>query len=266
MHGVVETLQKNKCPFSMNDREKTPGGMREGVAKCISQACVYSLESKKTLLQVHGRIPKLPLQMVWHRWLNGIITSSITSGLVFGTYFTVYNGANGHMMAGTTAALASSVLKVPISNGMRLMQSGRARTIVHAGRKIVKAHSWKGLYSGYRISLIEDIVEFDLRTRMYRNLRGMDPHPDVGSAIKGLFYGALSGAVTAGITTPFDTIKAHVAQEAANPSKTVSAWRIAHQILQNRGVGGLFSGVQYRVASNMVKSALFFTVFELMPI
>lgn len=248
----------------MSNRD-TQSGIREGVAKCVSQACVYSLESKKTLLQVHGKLPDIPLQVMWQRWANGILTSSLTSGIVFGTYFCVYNNLSDHIFAGPVAALATSVIKVPISNGMRLMQSGNARNLVHATKKIVQAHKVKGLYSGYRISLLEDVVEFDLRARLYKALRMMDPQPEIHSAMKGLIGGAISGAVTAGITTPFDTIKAHIAQDAAKPSTNVCAVRVARALWKNEGIPGFFRGVEYRVASNMVKSALFFTVYELLP-
>lgn len=240
-------------------------GVREGVAKCISQACVYSLEAKKTLLQVRGHLPHLPARIVWHRWMTGMMTSSVTSGVVFGSYFTVYNGLHGHALAGPTAAFVTSVIKVPMSNGMRLMQSGKARNLVQATRKIVKAHTWKGLYGGYRISLIEDLIEFDTRARLYKALRGMDPSPDVGSAMKGMFWGALSGAITAGMTTPFDTIKTHIAQQVANPDTPVSTLRVAAHLWKSHGVSAFFRGVEYRVASNMVKSALFFTIYELLP-
>lgn len=249
----------------MADRDHR-GGIREGVAKCVSQACVYGLEAKKTFLQVNGCLPtNMPPCLVWQRMITGVLTSSITSGVVFGTYFTVYNHMNGHMLAGATAALATSVIKVPISNGMRVMQSGRARNLVHATRKIVKAHNVAGLYSGYRVSLLEDVVEFDLRARLYQGMRTMDPLPGISTAIKGFLGGAVSGAITAGITTPFDCVKAHIAQDAAKVSGNVSAIRAANRIWCEHGIPGFFRGVEYRVASNMVKSALFFTVFELLP-
>lgn len=249
----------------MNGRTNDSHGIREGVAKCISQACVYSLEARKTLLQVHGRVPRMPMHLVFHRWMTGILTSSVTSGLVFGTYFTVYNNLDGTPVAGPLAALTTSAIKVPISNGMRLMQSGHARNLLRAGKKIVRAHTWKGLYGGYRISLLEDIIEFDLRARVYKMLCKIDPFPELGTASKGLVWGAVSGALTAGITTPFDTIKSHIARDTADPSLRVSTLRICKNIWQSRGASGFFRGVEYRLASNMVKSALFFTVYELLP-
>jgi hypothetical protein len=246
----------------MADTKGSRGGAREGIAKSVSQACVYGIEAKKTILQVSGSASaKVP----FHRLIQGMVTSSLTSGLVFGTYFTVYNPMQEHMLAGTAAALATSVIKVPISNGMRVMQSGRARNLVDASRKIVRAHKVRGLYSGYRVSLVEDIVEFDLRARLYRVLRQADPLPGLPIATKGCLWGCVAGAVTSAITTPFDCIKSHIAQEAAKPMRDTRALKIAHNIFHQHGVPGFFRGADYRIASNMVKSALFFTVYELLP-
>lgn len=244
-------------------------GFKEGVARSISQACVYGMEAHKTLMQVHGHIPKMPWNVLVQRWTTGMLTSSMTSGIVFGTYFSVYNRLDGHIMAGTIASVATSVIKIPISNGMRLMQSGGARSLCSATRKIVRCHSWKGLYTGYPLSIMEDIIEFDLRARIYRALKTV-PKPwwcewEHANAISGFAYGAISGAVASGVTTPFDTIRSHLAVNAGNLSKSHHAIDIARGIIQHAGVHGLYRGVAMRVMSNTVKSALFFTVFELLP-
>lgn len=242
-----------------------PEGVREGLAKCVSQACVYSLEAQKTMLQLHGRIPNIPFNLLAHRWTVGMLTSSFTSGIIFGTYYGVYNRMDGHALSGAVAAFATSVIKSPMSNGIRLMQSGRARNLWHAGKKIVRAHSWRGLYSGYHVGLAEDIIEYDLRARMYRHLSaspwGGVPEP-VQNVCKGLTLGAFVGALTAGITTPFDTIKSHMAHYASMPNKRVSAVETAHDLFLRHGAAGFFRGMHLRVASNMVKSALFFSIFE----
>jgi hypothetical protein len=250
----------------MNGRRDDNHGLREGVAKCISQAAVYSLEARKTMVQLHGHVLRVPFHVALQRWGSGVVTSSLTSGLVFGTYFTVYNQFAGGLWGGPAAALATSLIKVPISNGMRVMQSGSAATLLQAGRKIVRAHTWRGLYGGYRVSLLEDLIEFDLRARMYRAVRGYDPPlPDACGAFRGMFWGAFTGAATAALTTPLDTIKAHVAQDTANPQRPVSALKVTTRVWRNHGPLGFFRGLEYRVASNMVKNALFFSVYELLP-
>lgn len=239
-------------------------GIKEGIARCCSQACIFGIDAHKTLLQVHGYIPKLPHHVILHRWTVGMLTSSLTSGLVFGTYFSVYNRLHDHIMAGTVASLATSVIKIPISNCMRVMQSGGARNIIRAGKKIVRRHTWRGLYTGYFLSLVEDIIEFDLRTRIYKAIKSTwnsEKNPGVGFA-----NGAISGAVVAGLTTPFDTVRSKlITQTTASCGSFGYSMRLAHMMYVQHGITGLYRGVGMRVLSNAIKSALFFSIFELLP-
>jgi hypothetical protein len=243
----------------MNDKNKN--GIREGIARCCSQACIFGLEARKTLIQVHGYVPRLPMDVLIQRWTTGILTSSITSGIVFGTYFTVYNRMDNHVCAGAIASLVTSIIKIPISNGMRMMQSGKAHTLFHAGAKIVKRNSWKGLYSGYFLSLIEDIIEFDLRARLYRNMQN-EKQP-----IAGFLHGGIAGALAAGVTTPFDTIRCQlvVRSNSIHAREWKNTIHIAKYLVATHGIQGLYRGLGMRMLSNAVKSALFFTIYEMLP-
>lgn len=239
-------------------------GIREGVAKCISQACVYSLDTRKTIIQTNTMVKAVAKGTAVRQWLVGMLTSSCSAGLVFGTYFTVYHGMKGDMLAGPAATLVTSFLKVPLSNIMRLTQAGQVRNMRCAFCTIVKARTWKGLYSGYKISIVEDLIEFELRSRLYESLRNRQPQPNVSPALQGMLWGAVSGAVTAGLTTPLDTIKAHLAMEATNPA-TRNAVAVTHALWRSAGLAGFMRGIQYRLASNMTKNALFFCITELIP-
>ena len=238
-------------------------GIREGVARCFSQAFVYGIEAHKTLLQVHGSVPKFPLDVMVKQWTSGILTSSITSGVIFGTYFSVYHRIEPHFMAGTVASVATSVIKIPISNGMRMMQSGHAPSLGKALVKISRAQSWRGLYSGYCLSLLEDIIEFDLRNRIYKELRSRHRDREILHALTGCIYGSISGAVAAGVTTPIDTVRSHLAVHAGTATK-VHPLMVASTLVRSHGLQGLYRGVSMRITSNIVKSGLFFTVLELL--
>jgi hypothetical protein len=259
--SVHEVMEVSTSPRTLDPL----AGLKEGVARSLSQMCVYGMEARKTLQQVHGKVPALPPSVWWQRWRTGIFTSSLTSGIVFGSYFTVYNSMQGHMLAGSLAALSTSVIKIPISNGMRMMHTGGASNLAAAGRKIVRAHSWKGLYSGYRLSLLEDVIELDLRARMYGTVRGWDERPKDHAVYKGIGWGAACGAFAAGITTPFDTIRANLAIQASTPGVSLSTRAIVHQLWRQHGVAGLYRGLPMRVMSNAVKSALFYAIFEMLP-
>ena len=245
--------------------DETPNnGIKEGIARCCSQACIFGIEARKTLIQVHGYVPKLPPNVVLHRWTTGILTSCLTSGLVFGTYFAVYNRISEHFLAGTIASITTSVIKLPISNGMRLMQMGGARSLLHACRKIAKVHTWKGLYAGYWLSLIEDIIEFDMRTRMYRALKPEDA-PACSQQWNGFIRGGLVGAIASGTTTPFDTLRSKLLTRSAGKNELLHTMQISQALFASEGIKGLYRGVGMRMLSNAIKSATFFMIFESLP-
>lgn len=245
----------------MHDRKD---GLREGIARGLSQACVYCFEAQKTILQVYGKIPNVPAKKLFEMMTKGMVESAATSTIVFGSYFTVYHSIGSqNLWAGPVSAFATSFIKIPISNSMRLMQAGLADNVVDAGRKIVRAKKVRGLYGGYATSLCEDIIEFDLRTRMYNGIRNKissagDPLPPQ----IGMFVGAMVGMFAAWVTTPFDTIRAHIAVDAASKGKKRCVLRTTQVLWKQGGVPALYRGATIRALSNAIKSALFYMFFE----
>lgn len=237
-------------------------GLREGISRGLSQALVFGFEAQKTLLQVHGHAVKMPLANVMDMMGRGMLTSACTSGIVFGSYFTVYHSiGSSNLWAGPTAAFMTSFVKIPISNSMRLMQAGLAKNVVDAGKKIVRARRVRGLYNGYGASLAEDIIEFDLRTRLYTSLRAKFP-TDKGDSGVGMSIGAFVGMLAAWVTTPFDTVRAHMALDAAGLSKKRTVVSTAVDLYKCGGVPALYRGATIRAFSNAIKSALFYMFFE----
>lgn len=240
-------------------------GINEGFARALSQACVYPIETRKTLMQVYGSVPKITntYKFAINKWINGLTTSCITAGIVFCTYFSIYNKIKPSPFAGSIAAFITSFLKLPIGNSMRLMQCGTSSNIFTAGNKLCKNEGFKGLYNGYSLCVIEDAIDMDLRIRLYNNLQklhnkyilknnelSLNPLTCIG-------YGALAGAISCGITTPFDTLRARMCFNTAMKTEA-SAIYLAKIILLNEGFNGFYKGAPLRVTSNAVKSGLFF--------
>lgn len=228
------------------------GGFREGLARGISQALVYSIEAKKSLLQIccapHVP-PKRPLQVI-----RGMLESAITSAIVFGMYFTSYNHI-GMMnpLAGPISSFLTSLVKIPISNGMRMVHVNKADSLLGAIKRIIKLNGSCGLYNGYGLYLLEDVIEFDMRTRLYTSFKTDNMVTNVG-------YGALSGMAAAYFTTPFDTIKANM---------TVHNTNVVHackNIISTSGIKGLYRGGTMRMYSNCIKYTMYFMMFELMAL
>lgn len=243
-----------------------PSGVMEGVARSVSQAAVFILDTQKTQKQVYGSGKNTPVVDLGQLIRNGMLTSILTSGCVFGTYYRVYYGIGDEKWyAGPCAALSTSIVKIPISNCMRCMQSGHAKNIVVAAKNIGKTKGWRGLYSGYGMSLLEDLIEFDTRARMYQCLRERVPYSFEEKAWKtviGGSIGAFTGAFTAWMTTPFDTVRSQMAVAKINQN----GWKVAHKIFRERGLPGLYAGGILRASSSALKSSIFFLCVEALQV
>ncbi len=250
-------------------------GWVEGVARGLSQACVFCIDAKKTIGQVYGKkAPKID----WVQLISkGMATSMVTSGMVFGAYYQVYNSIGPeNLWAGPCAALTTSIIKIPISNCMRLMQSGMATSPLHAAKTIYQAQRIRGLYAGYVVSLAEDIVEYDTRTRLYMKLKDTTTNSTALldteetrtiATVKGALLGSLAGVITSWATTPFDTIRTHLAVEAKQQTNhNKPAHKIVVRIVKKQGIHGLYRGAVLRATSNAVKSAMFFMFVEALQV
>jgi hypothetical protein len=150
------------------------------------------------------------------------------------------------------------------------MQSGMASSPIHAAKTIYQAQRIRGLYAGYAISLAEDIVEYDTRTRLYMKLKDttqLDAEQTrTVATMKGALLGSLAGIITSWATTPFDTIRTHLAVEAKQSHHQKPAHKIVVRIVKRQGVCGLYRGAVLRATSNAVKSAMFFMFVEALQV
>jgi hypothetical protein len=265
-------------------KPKSPSGWQEGVARGVSQALTYAIEIQKTVEQVYGRGP----QWTPGQWASnvgrGIWQSSLTAGFVYHAYFTIYNALYPSPWAGAVAAFATSVVKVPIGNCMRVLQATSAPTILHIGINMVRKRGPAALYSGYFLSLVEDVIEMDVRMRIYYALVGP---PDAGvtaslataSPLTGLIVGSIAGSVAAAITTPFDTLRSQLAfmnnsgihhpmtngqyKPMTNGQyKPMTSVQVLGHICKKNGPLALYRGAHLRATSIGLKAALYFACLE----
>lgn len=230
-------------------KNSSGNGCKEGFSRCFSQTLVYPIERFKVRSQTSAVITNKYKANV----TLDMTTSSLTAGLVFFIYFSVYNKFDkGHPAAGPTAAFVTSLIKIPLGNCMRLLQSGSARNLLHASRQL------KGrMYNGYGLSLFEDMIELDLRTRIYDHGKKHDYLHIKTLPFSGVVYGGIAGSVVATLTTPFDTVKSvMICTKSKSPIKTTV------DIVKKQGPLSLYNGFQFRFLSNVVKSSAFFMIFE----
>lgn len=237
-------------------------GVIEGIARGASQACVYLLEFNKTQLQVYGHIPRYtPNELIGHM-SRGIVSSTISAGFVYSTYFSVYNQFPNKAFAGVAATLATSIIKIPIANSMRVLQTKNHPHVFSAGNSILKAQGIRGIYSGYSLSLIDDYLDMEARLRIYTCLRKLIPEKDMNPSL-GLIMGAISGSIAAAITTPFDTIRCHMAIASVDASKKNMFLTINH-MMKIGGIPIFIRGIGYRASSNALRTAIFYAFYEIL--
>lgn len=236
-------------PKSLHD------GCREGFARALSQMCTYPLEAQKACIQVYGQhSPKII------NCYRGMFQSSLTSGIIFTSYFTVYNSLHPNPLASSIAAFCTSFMKIPVSNCMRVLQVNQNhKNILDSGKKIVRVRGVQGLYNGYGVSLLEDIVETNVRNFVYELGKNNIPfyHPNIG-----FITGAIAGGLGAAVTTPFDTVRANMAQASIGKGSMDMYHTTKRLIFSREGPKTLFRGVHMRASSNALRYALFYLIME----
>lgn len=237
-------------------------GILEGVARGLSQASVYILEFNKTQLQYYGKIPKYSA-LEWTQHLSrGLLSSTISSGVVYGSYFSVYNQFPNKAVAGMVATITTSIIKIPIANSMRVLQTSNHPHMFSAGKSIYKAQGLKGIYSGYGLSLIDDYLDMEIRIHLYNFLRNLVSEKEMNPQV-GLILGSITGSIAAAVTTPFDTLRCHMAIMSTQKTKT-NMFIIMKQMLKSGGFPIFIRGIGYRASSNALRTALFCGFYELL--
>ena len=247
-------------------------GFAEGAARAASQMMIYCIETLKIHQQIYGRLPIMsPAQWADHIG-RGMFSSVVSSGLVFGAYYSAYHriaASSSHLLsalAGPVSTVVTSVIKIPMGNSMRLLQAGIGQNIVDSGSRIVRLHGVRGLYGGYALSVAEDAIEWDTRERLYQALKGHAAFADLPPITVGVVLGALTGMFAAGITTPFDTLRSQIAYRNSGAAGAGGAAQLG-AIMRDIGATGtmpaaLFRGARYRMLSCGVKSGLFYAILE----
>lgn len=244
-------------------------GWKEGLARCMSQACTYIMEVQKSMIQIHGKQASISLPEMVYAFQKGVVQSSLTAGFVYGTYFQVYKSCDNQPYANAVATFVTSLLKIPISNCMRLVQLSPQQThsLLGAGKKIIKNQGVRGLYNGYSLSFIEDFIEMELRERLFQHFdiwciqQGIPLRPHE----IGFLGGAFSGASVAFLTTPFDTLRCHLAYQSGNISNhRINVVYTITSIISQQGCMTFYRGANLRAMSTGIRMALFYMFMKVL--
>jgi hypothetical protein len=256
-------------------------GWKEGVARMLSQSATYILEMQKSLFQLHGQGHSLTTTQWIVAFQRGVGQSSLSAGLVYGLYYNVYHtcmkgvgvgvGTGMHALeANAVATFITSLVKIPISNAIRCIQLNPTvpYTLPSAIRHIYTKSRWTGLYSGYGLSFVEDFIEMAIRDALFMRIDGINARH--GSLLRsheiGFVGGALSGAVVAYLTTPFDTLRCHLTylhSRGAMVAGIFSPMHATRQLIADHGIGLFYRGARTRAISTGLRMAFFYTFMKI---
>ncbi|KAG1674486.1 hypothetical protein FOA52_003091 [Chlamydomonas sp. UWO 241] len=207
---------------------------------------------------------------------RGVLGAASGAGIAIGAYFAVYgvacnvisqhtDWASGQVafVAGGVAAVGSSFVKVPLAVCIRSVQAGVYPNAINAAQTIVRDAGWRGLFTGYLPTVLEDVPDMAIKFAAYESMRQMHSRLNggrVASPGEDFAIGAVSGAAAAAATTPLDVIKTNMMVTAASrPSMMVAARAVYAQ----GGPSAFFRGIGARALSNGINSAVFFAFFEM---
>lgn len=257
------------------------------VARAASQSTIHPLDTMKVRMQAGSRYRGIKVQgnpsLTLKRGLlefgglyKGVVGAATGAGLIIGTYFAFYsttkralkdktkiNEGGIAFIAGGTAALGSSVVKVPLAVCIRSVQAGVYRNVFHAARSIVSAAGFRGLFTGFVPTILEDVPDMAVKFAVYESLRRVHSQMNDGRAAnvaEDLIMGGVAGAAAAAATTPLDVVKTVMMCTASSRPTLIGAARSVMR--EGKGLAPFFRGVGPRALSNGLNSAIFFCFFE----
>lgn len=257
------------------------------LARTIAQCFIHPLDTMKTRMQVNKPSPKLqmwkdtvqshPLDLVKNPsdMMRGF------SGSLFGTipvaflYFAAYEwtqeklanvwtqgqSSATHVVAASTGALASSIVRVPTDTARHQVQAYMQGNFFQALGNIIKERGVLGLYRGFIPTLLRDVPEIAIQFSTYeflRHARQQHGGHEKLRTYEHLLLGGMAGAIAACCTMPMDYMKTRQ-QTGQVQLSLVATFR---SVLTEEGALGFFKGLTPRLIQTTVMSALFFGLFE----
>ncbi len=117
---------------------------------------------------------------------KGVFGAASGAGIAIGAYFAFYGvtcnvlstrtdmPATGvAFVAGATAAVGSSVVKVPLAVCIRSVQAGVYPNVFAAAKSITSAAGWSGLFTGFLPTLLEDVPDMAIKFAAYETMRNV---------------------------------------------------------------------------------------------
>lgn len=145
------------------------------------------------------------------------------------------------------------------------------RSLVGAGRDIVRTEGLRGLFAGFGATAARDAPYAGLYVLFYEQLKRRlaslttkhnndgTPLASASSSSINFVSGASAAGLATAITNPFDAVKTRVQ---LLPAKYKNMIRATQLMIHEDGMRSLFGGLGLRMARKALSSALAWTVYE----
>ncbi|KAL1988274.1 hypothetical protein VTN96DRAFT_249 [Rasamsonia emersonii] len=179
-----------------------------------------------------------------------------------------------NLVTGAVARVAAGFVMMPVTVLKVRYESDyyAYRSLLGAGRDIVRTEGVKGLFTGFGATAVRDAPYAGLYVLFYeqfkRNLSGIvdsrsssssDNKLPISSSTINFASGAFAAGLATAITNPFDAVKTRLQ---LRPEKYRNMVRAVSLMVREDGVRSLFSGLGLRMARKALSSALAWTVYE----
>jgi solute carrier family 25 (mitochondrial S-adenosylmethionine transporter), member 26 len=243
-----------------------------GAAGTAVDIILFPLDTIKTRLQSrNGFIKSGGFKGIYKGLSSAIIGSAPNASAFFLTYDSVKslklvnNDLINQLLAANAGEINACLIRVPIEVVKQRSQANLNKTTYEVFRETLKQEGIKGFYRGYLTTLLREIpfssIQFPLWELLKLKLKqfnNKDCEP-----WQSALCGALSGAISAALTTPLDVAKTRIIlSERDKLHKQLRIINTLKEIYKENGLKGLFSGVYPRVIMISFGGFIFFGVYE----
>ncbi|CAI5700606.1 unnamed protein product [Peronospora effusa] len=170
------------------------------------------------------------------------------------------------LMAGTTARIVAASTTSPIELIRTRMQSENAGTsMLMTFQQAVKRGGYVSLLNGLGATLARDVPFSAIYWTSYENLqrRLNTMEYELTRTQRAFVCGAVSGAIAATVTTPFDVVKTLQQVSMTTQESQASGVQVLRQVVASKGLSGAFTGLGARLARVAPSCAIMISCYEL---
>lgn len=245
----------------------------------VATAVGFPLDVIKTRLQT-GQAKKSAMKMgrkiVRKEGVNGLykglasplLTLSLTSSICFSSFQVlkeVYKAGpgfhHGNLLAGMNCGLATGVISTMENHVRTLMQTDkeqRFRSSFHCMSSIVRNYGFRTLFTGWGITTAKDCFYYGSYFFVYEGMK-----ETLGGSTAAIPLAGGAAGVSAWIVAyPFDIVRAGRQGQSIQDGITPSSREVVKDLLERRGIRGLFAGISPALTRAVVVHSLRFSAYE----